>query len=1174
LSLANGLLTGQFQGEDLQQGNQEVGGQESGVRSQESGIKDQKSDPGALATGAPTPGVRPDSDSTLSLIGGSSEFSAQSEYHFYRSVARVGLQVADALAYAHGQKVLHRDIKPSNLLLDLQGTIWVTDFGLAKEEESDNLTRTGDIVGTLRYMAPERFSGRADRRSDIYSLGMTLYELLTLRRAFDEMDRARLIQRITRVEPTRPRKLDARIPRDLETMICKATAKEPAERYATAEALAEDLRRFLSDRPIRARRASAIEKSLRWCRRNPAVASLIGLVVGLVLAVAAIAVWDDARIREEQRATLHQLHLTREAEADATRRLYGSYVEQARATRLSGGLGRRTKSLQILDKAAEIARDMKMSDADFLKLRNETIACLAHVDLRVAKRLPGPAPDRLDFDSTLEHYVRRDNWEDISYRRFADDAEIHRLKGDPPHLSPNGRMLAVGHMGLGGRVKVLNLEGREPVEVVPEIACTGYEFSPDSRWIAIGQADGAIRLVELSSGQTKKLKADSPPVCLAFNPKFAARREQPEGRQLAVAGINSNRVQIIDIDAGEPLSTDLPLSPNWWPHVAWHPDGKTLAIAGWNRIISLWDVPSRKQRAQLRGHKHEGIGMVFNHAGDLLASTAWDSLLFLWDPQMAEPLFRTQAWVRALQFSSDDSLLAATSSNGELQLWEIIRPCGYRTLVRDAVLGENRYSGCAVSPDNRLLAAGMNDGVALWDLVQGRLVQFIPEWGAHWLLFERSGTLLINSPAGVHRFLFLADTAQPGLLRMVKSPPLPLAGNNNGISSSADGRLVANTHNWGAMVWHTNRSETLRLSHEHPASLGVSPDGNWVATSSNGARPDLKIWDANSGRLAHTLVFGEEIGQVAFSPDSKWLAIAGHEWVRLWKVRSWEEGLTLAGQSPLVFSPDGKVLAFESGFGAVRLVEPSSGQEYAQLEDPSQDRAGYMTFSPDGRQLVVNGEGQSIHVWDLPAIRQQLAKRNLEGNLPKYPPPAESHDPPIKVISYADFRKRGNAYLDEGKWSEALAEFSRALELDPEGLSSLNLLSWTLVSCPDVKLRDPTRAVKLAQKAVDRVPDDGMIRNTLGAAYYRAGDWKNAIQTLEKSMRLRKGGDSFDWFFLAMAHWRLGEKKEAKNWYDRAVQWLKDNKQTNKRYEEELHRFQKEAADLLGIKDQQGMAFS
>lgn len=142
----------------------------------------------------------------------------ESQAEYCRSVARVGLQVAEALAYAHKQGILHRDIKPSNLLLDWQGTVWVTDFGLAKAEDADELTRTGDIVGTMRYMAPERFEGTSLPQSDIYALGVTLYEMLTLRPAFGDSNRARLMQRILHEDPPAPRRLDPRIPRDLETV--------------------------------------------------------------------------------------------------------------------------------------------------------------------------------------------------------------------------------------------------------------------------------------------------------------------------------------------------------------------------------------------------------------------------------------------------------------------------------------------------------------------------------------------------------------------------------------------------------------------------------------------------------------------------------------------------------------------------------------------------------------------------------------------------------------------------------------------------------------------------------------------------------------------------------------------------------------------------------------------
>jgi len=193
---------------------------------------------------------------------------------YYRSVARVGLQIAEALAHAHHRGVLHRDIKPSNLLLDLHGNVWITDFGLAKADDSDDLTGTGDVIGTVRYMAPERFNGRSLPQSDVYGLGVTLYEMLALRPAFDAPDRLDLADQIRTRRPLAPRALDPRVPRDLETIVLKCLAKDPRDRYVSADLLVEDLRRFLADRPVRARRASGLEQAWRWARRNPALAAV------------------------------------------------------------------------------------------------------------------------------------------------------------------------------------------------------------------------------------------------------------------------------------------------------------------------------------------------------------------------------------------------------------------------------------------------------------------------------------------------------------------------------------------------------------------------------------------------------------------------------------------------------------------------------------------------------------------------------------------------------------------------------------------------------------------------------------------------------------------------------------------------------------------------------------
>jgi tetratricopeptide (TPR) repeat protein len=288
----------------------------------------------AISAGA----ASPPSGSTAGANEAAAGPAARTTY--YRSVARVGADVADALAYAHSQGILHRDIKPSNLLLDAGGSVWVTDFGLAKAEGADALTETGDLVGTLRYLAPERLEGWSDPRSDVYSLGATLYELLTLRPLFDESDRARLIRRVAHESPAAPRHLDPGIPRDLETIVLKAIAKEPAQRYAAAAPLAEDLRRFLADRPILARRTGRAERLWRWSRRNPALAGALGsLFLILTLGCAGMTVlWrraesqrrraDGLLVLSEQRRTLAEGN---RAEAERQRGRAEAHFGKARA---------------------------------------------------------------------------------------------------------------------------------------------------------------------------------------------------------------------------------------------------------------------------------------------------------------------------------------------------------------------------------------------------------------------------------------------------------------------------------------------------------------------------------------------------------------------------------------------------------------------------------------------------------------------------------------------------------------------------------------------------------------------------------------------------------------------------------------------------------------------------
>jgi serine/threonine protein kinase len=339
------------------------------------------------------------------LLPGQSHQSAlsHSTNQYFHSVARIGIQVAEALAYAHGQGVLHRDIKPSNLLLDTQGTIWVTDFGLAKATaDHENLTHTGDIVGTVRYMAPERFRGKADLASDIYSLGLTLFEMLALRPAFNEKDRGKLMQQVMNEEPPGLRTLNPAVPRDLETIVLKAIARESGHRYQTPAALIQDLQSFVEDRPIQARRAGVGERVWRWCRRNPMVASLavatqVALVALLVVAAVAysrvsLALHEKGRALTDMAAAKKEMVKQRD---DAVKQSYTALLNEVKAMRLAHVPGWRYQAMQ---KVRSLAR-LDTPRRDMVELRSEAIACMSELDATPIARYSGHTAEisSLDF---------------------------------------------------------------------------------------------------------------------------------------------------------------------------------------------------------------------------------------------------------------------------------------------------------------------------------------------------------------------------------------------------------------------------------------------------------------------------------------------------------------------------------------------------------------------------------------------------------------------------------------------------------------------------------------------------------------------------------------------------------------------------------------------------------
>jgi serine/threonine protein kinase/WD40 repeat protein/tetratricopeptide (TPR) repeat protein len=920
----------------------------------------------------------PSSSGTLS--------GAESEAEYCRSVTRVGLQVAEALAYAHKQGILHRDIKPSNLLLDLQGTVWVTDFGLAKVEDADELTHTGDIVGTLRYMAPERFEGASLPRSDVYALGMTLYEMLTLRPAFGETNRAKLIQRILHDDPPAPRKLDPRIPRDLETVVLKAIAHDPARRYATAGDLAEDLRRFLADRPVRARRSRLPERFWRWCRRNPAVASLTAVIALLLLLVAV-------------GSTLSAWSL-RAAEKDARAKLWRSKLSEARAKVLSRMPGQRFTSLKRVREALAIAKELGLSDDDRLNLRNAAIAALALPDFEVVEEGDRAGLENIDFRPA--HYAIVERSGRISVRRVRDDREIAALPAMDREvslcLSPDGRYLAVcpNTDWVNGTLQLWRIDQTEPRCVHEGISlCSPYaDFSPDGDWL-VYESVNCLTVVELASGrvQTWPLPGIR---CLG-----GGVRCRPGGRDVAVNRVVNGKgvVEVRELATGA-IRTKL-----WHDgsssSLDWHPSGRFLALAC-GFIISLWDVEAERQVRTFEGHKQGGVSGRFNRTGDRLMSADWGGSLRFWDAGSGRQLRGFSVPSIPVAFSPDDQYLAyAIPVAGDVKLRFLRSAAGreVRTLAPFSASGTVQYRRPPTfSGDGRLVAVSAADpllprrqGLSLLDWPSGRELGRLSAHDLSPLGFAPDGALWTGRGSSTVLRWPRSTNAATGAIRLGPPERVVSIPRTEACALSSDGQdLVLANFNQGAFLLRGGPSGQLvpTGSHYDVRYAAVSPDGRWVASGSHwwDSGAAAKVWDARTGRLLKEFAVASAC-PVGFSPDGRWL-VTGGGGARLWRAGTWEEGPRLLDEGVAwlwTFSPDGRLLAL-GGQGCVHLVRPDSGAELARLALPEQTYFSPLCFSPSGTALLVQGEDTGvIHVWDLPRIRRQLTEMGLDWEDPPLP---------------------------------------------------------------------------------------------------------------------------------------------------------------------------------------------
>jgi eukaryotic-like serine/threonine-protein kinase len=945
------------------------------------------------------------------------------------------LPVCHAVQHAHLKGIIHRDLKPSNILVgvyDGKPVPKVIDFGIAKAtaprlSEQNVSTEVGTLIGTLEYMSPEQAELNnldIDTRSDIYSLGVLLYELLTgtvpfsreqlqaaplheMLRIIKEVEPGRPSSRISGPETlpgvvaarqTEPKKLAAQLRGELDWIVMKCLEKDPGRRYQTANELALDLRRYLADEPVLAGPPSTRYRLLKFLRRNRGLVLSASLVLLALLAGIIGTTWGMIRAAEAQAVAQNEanqkkaaLEASQQSEREATDQLFLALWNQARAGRYSRQMGQRLDSLAAVAKAARIRPDEP--------LRDEAIAALALPDVR---RVPGwraapPGTATVAYGGQYRVYARAEQGI-ISIRSIPDDQEIRRIASGPIlgeylFFSPDERFL-VG-LGEGYTLLVWRVADGQPALGDKRRGCRAHAFSPDGRQLAVVFHEWVFRY-DLATGQeVKRWRLPVSAHTLAFH---------PDNGKLAVGYFDRRHVSVYDAASGA-LLTQLPVGAMSDQVVAWHPDGERLAVGGSDPDIQIWNVAAKRIVATLKGHGQRVTTLTFHPDGGLLASHGWDGQLLLWHPSSAQLLMRLTA-ASAPNFSVDGRWLGVTWNGDRADLLEVTSTREYRTLVGSLGAGRGRYSFYGdISPDGRLLVVGMDEGARLWDLRSGRELAALPA-GTPFGFFDGRGgddaslsahsprwALLTSGSAGLQRWPVTFDNPAGERLRLGpprKLSPLP----RSWFTRRQDGGLLgaATEENGASQILDLETGVVRQNLGQHPLGevRALSGDGRWAASS--GWHSDrVRLWNALTGQMVHEWVVGRQTF-VYFTPDSRALIISRGEEFSFWDVETLQPVRRLRRdrtQFPgwVAFSPDGRLMALEMAPAVLHLIEVATGRTVAKLEDPCGDRATWQSFTPDGTQLVVVASyASAVHIWDLRAIRTQLKDMNLDWDWPAFGP--------------------------------------------------------------------------------------------------------------------------------------------------------------------------------------------
>ncbi len=1059
--------------------------------------------------------------------GGAANRSDSPQRAYWLSVARIGLQAAEALEYAHQQGIVHRDIKPSNLLLDTRGTVWITDFGLAKAEGQQSLTHSGDIVGTLRYLAPEALHGRSDARVDVYGLGVTLYELLALRPAYDDKDRSRLISRITFTDPAWLGKENARLPHDLVTIVHKAIERDPRHRYATAGALAEDLRRFVADEPILARRLSLFERLGRWARRNRGVAASLAVIALLLIAAAAVSsigvVLLGAAHQREQNAR-------RDAEKQRDAARYNLYLSNAHLVQREWETGNITHVRQLLHASIPATREEK----DLRGWEWHYQDRLLRGELRLFRghagwvRSVSVRPDGAELASCGDDGVIR-RWNVIDGQP-ARELHGHRSRVLSIAYRPDGRQLASA--GEDGIVRLWDLDAGEAP--TPGGESSSLRGAPQAQELpghqgvieAIAYSPDGTRLVSVSRDKTVRTwdvsNRRALHVLLGHEGEINGAAFSPDNVHAASAG-DDGTVRVWNAVTGQERLT-LRVQRDELRCVAFSPDGARLACGGRHGMVQLWDVARAGQAGQvaqgrmirdLRVPGNMVMSLAFKADGRVLAVAGEDGLIREWDLLAGKEVRNLRGhlgWVRGLAYSRDGLRLASASEDGTVRLWDSVAVQGPRTLFDLQI----DVMAVACHPRGEKLALAMYDGsVRLSEASAGRKPAIL-----------RGHRQVVESVAYSSDGVRIASAGRDGTVRLwdaVHHTELAVLnghqGDVNSVVFSRDGaRLASVGDDRTVRVWNADGSPLMVLKGhtDWVSSAAFHPDGKRLASAS--ADGSARLWDLES-RAEQFRLKGHEgrVRCVAFSPDGTHLASSGLDGtVRVWDAETGLELRVLRGHRgevrTLAFTPDGSRLASAGFDGSVRVWDYLGGWELRVITGHRGWVRG-VAWTPDGTRLLSAGVDGTVRVadgrpWSEEVQRGAEARQLVEGLFRK----------PLLTGEVLE-RLTAHAAIAPATRRQAL----RLAESCEDDAERFRQAGWEIVRHADATAAQYGQALEWARTARKLAPESRGPVSVVAAAEYRLGRFQDAARTWGEAIQLRQGLSPGDLALLAMTQHRLGQ---------------------------------------------------